>query len=114
MVSNALKNEGRFPALITATCEYGRYDDTDKRSGGGTGHEPQYRCDRPLYNRTTGLLFLQYNLEPGFITTPYFRLYRQRYLTLGEIMKRTKNSSFAAGAGANINSRNFTLLGDPG
>ncbi|MEL6853314.1 MAG: C25 family cysteine peptidase, partial [Bacteroidota bacterium] len=37
-----------------------------------------------------------------------------RMPTLGEIMMRTKNKTFQRGSLANINSRNFTLLGDPG
>lgn len=113
---NALKNEGRFPAVVTATCEYGRYDNPAKRSGGellvmspNTGAIALFTTGRLVYSSFNATLNSKfYNHVFTFDST------LERYLTLGEIMLRTKNGSFAAGAGTNINSRNFTLLGDPG
>mgnify|MGYP006269279065 CR=1 FL=1 len=113
---NALQNEGRFPAVVTATCEYGRYDNPNKRSGGEMLVMVPDRGAIALF--TTGrLVYSSFNatLNTNFYRHAFtFDSLKGRYLTLGEIMMRTKNSSFAAGAGTNINSRNFTLLGDPG
>ncbi len=111
-----LDNDGRYPVVVTATCEYGRYDNPAKRSGGellvmspNTGAIALFTTGRLVYssfNATLNNKFYQHVFT--------FDSVQNRFLTLGEIMQRTKNSSFRSGSGTNINSRNFTLLGDPG
>ncbi|MEM9983539.1 MAG: type IX secretion system sortase PorU [Bacteroidota bacterium] len=112
----SLNNEGRYPAVVTATCEYGRYDNPAKRSGGELLVMSPNSGAIALF--TTGrLVYSSFNaaLNTNFYRHVFtFDSLKGRYLTMGEVMMRTKNSSFANGSGTNINSRNFTLLGDPG
>jgi len=111
-----LQNYHRFPAVVTATCEYGRYDDEDLRSGAelmvlrpDAGAIAMFTTVRLVYsspNETLNQNFYRHAFT--------FDSLQQRMLTMGEIMMRTKNATFLRGNLTNINSRNFTLLGDPG
>ncbi len=111
----ALRNENKLPFYVTATCEFGRYDDPAYKSG----------AEQLLLNEKTGaiglltsvrLVYSQYNYE---FNQNFYRNFflldsteNNRHLTLGEIYQRTKNTSW--GGGMAINTRNFALLGDPG
>lgn len=111
----AMQNGPRQPCVVTATCEFGRWDDHSFRSGGElfllredggaiamlttvrlVYSYPNERLNRNFYEEV-----FTYDSEKG------------RMPTIGEIMMRTKNQTFA-NRGDDINSRNFTLLGDPG
>ena len=111
-----LQNYHRFPAVVTATCEYGRYDDEDLRSGAelmvlrpDAGAIAMFTTVRLVYSSPNETL--NQNFYRHVFT---FDSLKQRMLTLGEIMMRTKNATFTRGNLTNINSRNFTLMGDPG
>lgn len=111
-----LKNNFRTPAVVTATCEFGRYDDPTVRSGAEimvmtpeVGAIALFTTVRLVYsspNQTLNANFYREVFE--------FDSLAGRMPTMGEVMMRTKNRTFRSGALANINSRNFTLLGDPG
>ncbi len=108
-----MKNKFRTPAVITATCEFGRYDDPVVRSGAElltmapeVGAIALFTTVRLVY--TTGNRVLNENFYREVFR---FDSLAGRMPTVGEVMMRTKNTSFRL---ANINSRNFTLLGDPG
>ncbi|RXQ97665.1 type IX secretion system sortase PorU [Ancylomarina salipaludis] len=103
------KNEKYLPLFMTATCEFSRFDQYQKRSagesillrdnGGGIG----------LFT-TTRLVFSTPNfyLNQNFYNYVFSTNNQNESLRLGDIMRLTKNAS-----GSSNNKRNFTLLGDP-
>jgi len=110
-----MKNEKRLPVVVTATCEFGRYDNPSLRSGaeemllrknGGaiallTTVRLVYAYQNSLLNQSFYKFVFDYNEEKG------------RMPTIGEVMVNTKNDAFPK-PNTDLNSRNFTLLGDPG
>jgi hypothetical protein len=99
----ALKNEGRLPIFLTATCAFGRFDDPGKVSGAellllrpNAGAMALLSTTRPVYSSTNQVL------NEAFFT------HLSGSLTLGEAFRKTKNQSIRG----EIN-RNFSLLGDP-
>ncbi|MEM7370816.1 MAG: type IX secretion system sortase PorU [Bacteroidota bacterium] len=111
-----LQNQYRYPAVITATCEFGRYDDPDLQSGAELMTLASEAGAIALFT-TVRLVYSSPNeaLNKNFYRHVFtFDSLRMRMPTLGEVMMRTKNATFTRGNLANINSRNFTLLGDPG
>lgn len=101
-------NADRLPFLVTATCEFGRNDDPEVLSG----------AEYLLTKANSGAIGLVTTARPVFSSTN-FRLNQAlyevmltqdngQYLTLGDIIRYTKNNSLAG----SIN-RNFILLGDP-
>ncbi|MEM6343387.1 MAG: type IX secretion system sortase PorU [Bacteroidota bacterium] len=111
-----LDNKNRLPVVVTATCEFGRYDNPDLRSGaelmllapdaGAIGLFTTVRLVYSSPNETLNRNF--YRQVFTFDST------KNRMPTLGEVMMRTKNATFKSGSFSNLNSRNFTLMGDPG
>lgn len=108
-----ITNNGRFPVVMTATCTYGRFDDPFQRSGAEllmmmpeTGAIAMFTTVRLVYsgpNATLNGIFynhvFDYNEEKG------------RMPTMGEVFLNTKNETYQL---SNLNTRAFTLLGDPG
>lgn len=102
-----LQND-KFPFLVTATCEFGRHDDPEiissaektitHANGGSIG---LVTTARPV-NATTN-----FNLNRAFYETLLTKE-DNRYLTIGEVFRRTKNNSVSG-----VSNRNFSLLGDP-
>ncbi len=107
---NTWKNLNNLPFFVTATCQFARYDDYGKTSagekvflnpqGGGIGLFTTSRLVYPGDNRKINLTFFNYAFN---------RDAENRALTLGEIIRLTKNN---VNSNQN-NKRNFTLLGDP-
>lgn len=107
-----LRNEHRYQAYITATCEFGRWDDPARVSGAEhlflqqmAGSIGLYTTVRVVYSTPNTALnrnFYKYALSRDTI--------HNRMHTMGEIMLKTKNDTWPDGR---INTRNFTLLGDP-
>lgn len=105
---NAWRNMCNMPLFVTATCEFARYDDPGRTSAG------EYVILNP-YGGGIGL-FTTVRLV---YSTPNFVLNRNFYRTvfeplngemprIGDVYWETKFLS-----GNSVNSRNFTLLGDP-
>jgi hypothetical protein len=98
----------RLPLLVTATCEFGRQDHPIftsgaelcilKKDGGAIG---LVTTSRPV-NAATNFI-----LNEAFYNA-FFQKENNQYLTLGEIFRRTKNSSISG-----VSNRNFSLIGDP-
>lgn len=102
-----MRNEGRLPLFVTATCEFGRHDD-------------------PLLTSTAEMLLIRPKVGAiGLVTTSrpvntitniilnkaFYNAYFAPSATpkdLGAVFKQTKNAS-ASG----VANRNFSLLGDP-
>lgn len=104
---NSWRN-GRLPLFVTATCEFGRYDDPlnqsgaelilRSRTGGGIG---LLTTTRPVYANTNLLL------NEAFYNA-VFKPINDRMPRLGDVMRLTKNNSLSGAV-----NRNFALLGDP-
>ncbi|WP_375447335.1 type IX secretion system sortase PorU [uncultured Fibrella sp.] len=98
----------RMPLFITATCEFGRYDDPNVVSG----------AELAQLDRTGGAIGLLTTTRPVFANTNYLlneAFYKAIFLAvegglprLGDVMRDTKNNSISG-----VQNRNFTLLGDP-
>ena len=98
----------RLPLFVTATCQFGRYDDPSalsgaeltllSRTGGGIG---LLTTTRPVYANTNLLL------NQAFYKAVFTPINGQMP-RLGEVMQATKNNSLSGPV-----NRNFALLGDP-
>ena len=105
---NSWQNKDKLTFVVTATCEFGRYDDPSRNSGAEQallkpdgGAIGLLSTTRPVYaggNRILNKNFFELAFKPNNGQMP----------RLGKILKLTKNSSLAQ-----VNNRNFTLLGDP-
>ncbi|MEP0986356.1 type IX secretion system sortase PorU [Ekhidna sp.] len=103
-----LTNRNRLPIFVTATCEFGRYDDPISVSG----------AEELLLLEQGGGIALLTTSRPVFASTNFslnqafheniFRKEGNVNLRLGDIIRLTKNE----GLEGPVN-RNFTLLGDP-
>jgi len=107
---NNLDNGNRLAAYITATCEFGRWDDPARKSGAEVmflreqgGSIAMFTTVRVVYS---GQNFF---LNQRFYDHVFDRDAQNQPLTMGEIFRRTKNDSWLGG----INNRNFCLMGDP-
>ncbi len=106
-VSN-LTNRFRLPIFVTATCQFGRYDDPDFFSG----------SERLLLDPNGGAIALLTTTRPVFASSNrlvneafhenLFRRENGQHLRLGDIIRITKNQSLRG-----PRNRNFGLLGDP-
>jgi hypothetical protein len=109
---NGLNNSGKLPLMVTATCEFSRFDDPARFAAG----------ELTLLNPNGGSIALFTTVRlvfsgANFALNQYF-LNRigldsfsltQPKNSLGEIMRLTKNDYIFV----DKNERNFTLLGDP-
>ena len=99
------RNKSNAPIWITATCEFGRFDNPSLQSGaeqlilspigGATG---LFTTTRPVFSNTN--FTLNFSLLRA--------VFEQKEVYLGTIFKLAKNNSTAG-----VLNRNFTLLGDP-
>lgn len=103
-----LKNSRNLPLLLTATCQFGRFDDPNQLSG----------AEISLLSNQGGAMGLISTTRPVFQSSNYLfgqAFYRQlaNHLTdknyrLGDLFKDAKNDSQSG-----VINRNITLLGDP-
>ncbi|MDA0193870.1 MAG: type IX secretion system sortase PorU [Bacteroidetes bacterium] len=101
-------NRDRMPLFITATCEFGRYDNPDLLSGGELlvlsekgGAIALLTTSRPVFSNTNFLL------NEAFYNNVFKKIDGQ-FPRLGDIIKGTKNESLRGPV-----NRGFALLGDP-
>lgn len=107
---NAWQNNKKLPLFITATCEFSRFDDPLRNSGG----------EMVLLNKDGGGVALMTTTRLVYATpnlylndTLYKRMFEKangeyKYQRLGDIFAITK-----AQHSNSANAKNFTLLGDP-
>jgi hypothetical protein len=108
---SSMRNGSRLPAYITATCEFGRWDDPARVSGAESlflkedgGAIAMFTTVRVVYSGPNYILnsnFYKYVLTRDTV--------ENRMPTIGEVFMKTKNDSWLGG----INNRNFSLMGDP-
>ncbi|GAB4000423.1 type IX secretion system sortase PorU [Spirosoma daeguense] len=98
----------RLPLMVTATCQFGRYDDPNINSG----------AELTLLSRTGGAIALLTTTRPVYANTnlllneafyrSVFKPVNGQLPRLGDVMRLTKNNSLVGSL-----NRNFALLGDP-
>ena len=105
-IARNLTNRNRLALFITATCEFGRFDDPVLTSGAEIG----------LLNPDGGAIGFFATTRPVFSSTNFITnrafykalVSNEKQPFLGDLIRETKNNSLFG-----VNNRNFTLLGDP-
>lgn len=108
----ALTNKNNLGFWITATCEFGRYDEPERTCG----------AEHLFLNPNGGAIGLltsvrevfsdgNYNYNKNIYESLFHANVNPNALTFGDIQRLAKNASFSA---SEVNTRNFVLLGDPG
>ncbi|WKN41339.1 type IX secretion system sortase PorU [Tunicatimonas pelagia] len=106
------RNHDRLPIFLTATCEFGRYDDPRRQSG----------AERALLHPEGGAIAMLTTARPVFtganfeLSSAFYEVFTQHTghearmfpIRLGDIFRETKNRGVSG-----TSNRNFTLLGDP-
>ncbi len=112
---NRLTNLDRLTVFITATCEFGRFDNPEEQSGAENlvlhpagGAIASFTTTRVVYTSTLTTAY-NYGLNIQLTNAMTRRGPDGRPKTLGEIYRETKNTD----VGLHFNSRKFVLLGDP-
>lgn len=110
---NKWSNFDNLPLFITATCEFARFDDPRRTSGGefvmlnpsggGIGLLTTTRAVYSSPNLTLTTQFTDYAFASAVGTRP----------RLGDMMLETKVRTLDVNEFAALNSRSFTLIGDP-
>ena len=105
---NSWRNRSKLPLFITATCEFGKFDDPLIVSGGEMmtikgdgGAIALFTTTRPVFSTTN------FKLNNEFYKHVFTKK-NGKFLRLGDIFRIIKNNSLSGP----IN-RNFSLLGDP-
>jgi len=110
-----LTNRNRLTLFVTATCQFGRYDDINAQSGAeklvfadNGGAIASFTTTRVVYT-SSNPTSLNFGLNIELSQNMLERDSDGRPLPLGDIFLRTKNTS----VGSQNNNRKFILLGDP-
>ncbi|MDX5346264.1 MAG: type IX secretion system sortase PorU, partial [Hymenobacteraceae bacterium] len=105
-------NQDKLTFMITATCEFGRYDDPGRPSGAeyalynsNGGAAGLITTTRPVYSNTNQALNERFY---AVAFTPVTKNGQTQMPRLGDLQQKTKNGSIAY-----IANRGFALLGDP-
>lgn len=95
--------------MMTATCEFTKYDDPSRVSAGEWASLNPNGGSIALMT-TTRSVYFNVNTTTGkkFYENVYLRDANHKGLSFGEILKNTKNA-----VGSSDNKRSFTLIGDP-
>lgn len=109
---NGLNNGPRLPLYVTATCEFGRFDNPEltsgaellflKENGGSIGMFTTVRLVYSGPNQALNQNFYRHVFRKHPVD--------QSWYSLGEVYRLTKNDTWTSG----LNTRSFALLGDPG
>lgn len=110
---NKWDNSPRLPLFVTATCEFSRFDDPRRTSGG------EYTLLNPSGGgvallSTTRAVYAGPNLTlTKQFTEEAFNDQRRLIPRLGDLVLQTKIQTLDVGQFSHYNSRSFALLGDP-
>lgn len=101
-------NYEKLAFMITATCEFGRYDEPASHSGAEVALLSEkgaavglMTTTRPVFSNSN---FTINNSVYNYMFTPI----NGKLPTIGQVMYKTKNNSLEG-----VNNRNYSLLGDP-
>ena len=104
------KNIDKLALIVSATCEFTKFDDPERVSAGEWASINPYGAAIALMTTTRSVYFgVNTNTGRSFIRNVFQREANHQPLTFGEIIRRTKN-----GVPGSNNKRSFTLIGDPG
>lgn len=102
------RNIDVLPLMVSATCEFTKFDDPDRVSAGEWASLNPYGAAIALMTTTRSVYFnVNTNIGQAFIRNVFQRDTTLKPRAFGEIIMHTKNS-----VGGN-NKRSFTLIGDP-
>lgn len=103
------KNIDKLTLMVSATCEFTKYDDPDRVSAGEWASLNPYGGAIALMTTTRSVFFGVNSITISqFVRNVFDRDADNEPQTFGEIMRLTKNAS-----GGSTNKRSFTLIGDP-
>lgn len=103
------RNIDVLPLMVSATCEFTKFDDPDRISAGEWASLNPYGAAIALMTTTRSVYFtVNTAIGQKFIRNVFQRNQNLEPLTFGEIITRTKNQ-----VGGGNNKRSFTLIGDP-
>lgn len=102
-------NPGRYPLIITATCSFGGYDDYTNLTGGEQSLVKEKSGAIGLFTTVRAVYISGNEQLTDAVQSLLFERINGRYLSIGEVLSRAKNTLGAS----NDNARRFTLLGDP-
>lgn len=118
-----LTNTDKLCVLVTATCQFGRYDDTSDQSGAerfvsanNGGGIASFTTTRVVYTNSSVSSSNNFGLNLALSQRMSERKTDGSPKRLGDIIRETKNSiigSRSSRIGASTNSKKFVLLGDP-
>jgi Peptidase family C25 len=106
---NNWSNPNRLPLFVTATCEFGAYDDPTKVTAGEWLLLLKKRGALALFSTTRAVYSDQNNVLTDALFKEIFKKEGYKGKPIGEILRISKNNS----ATDFLNTRKFTLLGDP-
>lgn len=117
MISDILqwRNFDRLPLFVTATCEFSRFDDPERKSAGEHtlfasqgGSIALFSTTRVVYSTPNHNLVKNF-FKNAFAQRPdYVEGQNDRYYRLGDLIRLAKVAT-----SGHVNKRNFMLLGDP-
>lgn len=109
---NSWTNINKLPIMVTATCEFSRYDNPEAQSAGEMLIMKTNGGAIALLT-TTQLVyqFLNRQMNVQFLNAQFTRQ-NDKWLTLGEAFRQSKNVTYI-NPGQYENFRKFALLGDP-
>lgn len=112
-IINNIKNEGRLPLFITATCDFAPYDNPLINSI-GENLLLREKTGAIALMTTTRIVFAFSNrvINKNYLETALRKKVDSGYYSLGDAVKLAKNFTYTF-SGDVINNRKFTLLGDP-
>ncbi|HEX8549460.1 MAG TPA: type IX secretion system sortase PorU, partial [Cytophagaceae bacterium] len=103
------RNNDNLPFMVTATCEYGRYDNPDQTSAAIVSiTSPTGGTIGNLTSTRAAFASSNLKLNTAFYNSIFTGGVNQ---TLGDIFKETKNNKSALNE--SVNNRNYVILGDP-
>ncbi len=106
---NAWNNINRLALIVTATCEFTKYDDPDRVSAGEWASINPTGGAIALMTTTRSVYFgVNTNTGKSFFNNVFKRDANNLPRSFGEIIKDAKN-----GVSGSNNKRSFTLIGDP-
>lgn len=116
-------NTDKLCVLVTATCQFGRYDDTSDQSGAerfvsanNGGGIASFTTTRVVYTNSSVSSNNNFGLNLALSQRMSERKSDGTPKRLGDIMRETKNSIVGGGTsrvGSSTNNKKFVLLGDP-
>lgn len=107
-------NINKMPIIITATCDFGRFDLPEEESVGAFmvtrkngGAIAALTTTQVVFEGTNNLL------NGAYLDEQFSQLSNGQYLSFGEAFMEAKNRLNVQSPGAQDNSRKFVVLGDP-